>query len=136
MLKECHLDPPVECWRDVTGQKGPSTEWNAGGMSQDKKIHVECWRDVAGQKDPNLANLMLRQNSSSVRSLLADGIHDAAIKQLKCKESPGIHPEFLIRMGPTAKETMCFTTKSGRPVLYQTEKSRRPVSYPTNGKLP
>ncbi|VDO15826.1 unnamed protein product, partial [Rodentolepis nana] len=33
----------------------------------------------------------------------------AAIKQLKCKKSPGkdgIHPEFLIRMGPKAKETM------------------------------
>ncbi|VDO10343.1 unnamed protein product [Rodentolepis nana] len=34
---------------------------------------------------------------------------NAAIKQLKCKKSPGedgIHPEFLIRMGPKAKETM------------------------------
>ncbi|VDN97169.1 unnamed protein product [Rodentolepis nana] len=51
----------------------------------------------------------------------------ATIKQLKCKKSPGeagIHPEFLIRMGPKAKETML------------TKKSRRPVSYLTNGKLP
>ncbi|VDO12163.1 unnamed protein product [Rodentolepis nana] len=34
---------------------------------------------------------------------------NAAIKQLKCKQSPGeddIHSEFLIRMGPTANETM------------------------------
>ncbi|VDN97732.1 unnamed protein product [Rodentolepis nana] len=34
---------------------------------------------------------------------------NAAIKQLKCKTSPdedGIHPDFLIRMGPKAKETI------------------------------
>nr|CDS26076.1 hypothetical protein HmN_000641600 [Hymenolepis microstoma] len=34
---------------------------------------------------------------------------NAAIKQLKCKMSPGedsIHPEFLIRMGPKAKEIL------------------------------
>ncbi|VDO16176.1 unnamed protein product [Rodentolepis nana] len=34
---------------------------------------------------------------------------NAAIKQLNCKKSPcdvGMHPEFLIRMGPTAKLTM------------------------------
>uniref|UniRef100_A0A0R3U0Y5 Polyprotein n=1 Tax=Rodentolepis nana TaxID=102285 RepID=A0A0R3U0Y5_RODNA len=40
MLKECHLDPPVECWRDVTGQKGPSTA-----------VSVDT-----GQKDPSPEN--------------------------------------------------------------------------------
>ncbi|VDO02194.1 unnamed protein product [Rodentolepis nana] len=35
--------------------------------------------------------------------------HNPAIKQLKCKKSPGedgIHPEFLINLRPKAKETM------------------------------
>ncbi|VDN99767.1 unnamed protein product [Rodentolepis nana] len=39
-------DPPVECWRDVTGQKDPSQE-NPTPTSSDPP--VECWRDVTGQ---------------------------------------------------------------------------------------
>ncbi|VDO11386.1 unnamed protein product [Rodentolepis nana] len=46
---------------------------------------------------------------------------NAATKQLKYKKSPGedgIHPEFLIRMGPKAKETMLtlFNFDNYRPI--------------------
>ncbi|VDO02835.1 unnamed protein product [Rodentolepis nana] len=40
-------DPPVECWRDVTGQKDPSQE-NPTPMSSDPP--VECWRNVTDKK--------------------------------------------------------------------------------------
>ncbi|VDO00518.1 unnamed protein product [Rodentolepis nana] len=60
MLKECHLDPPVECWRDVTGQKGPSTAVSVDG-------------NVSGQKDPSTENPKNHNSRSS--SGMLEGCH-------------------------------------------------------------
>nr|CDS31061.1 pol protein [Hymenolepis microstoma] len=55
----------------------------------------------------------IKENTAIPHQVLTESFSSrelsAAIKQLKCKKSPGedsIHPEFLIRMGPKAKEVL------------------------------
>ncbi|VDN99636.1 unnamed protein product [Rodentolepis nana] len=167
MLEGCHLDPPVECWRDVTGQKGPSTavtEGNVSGQkdpstenpknSQVKKIQIQKilqTYDVAifTIMEANISDAKterhqrafsswlqatsvsilatcswLQATSVSIHAVFPLGFkrhqraytpHDdpgsghkpvIATKVQKSPGEDGIHAEFLIRMGPTAKETM------------------------------